>query len=37
WKRWLDACELGLQAGAFDSKRVVGRQELKRGLRALTA
>lgn len=35
--RWFDMCELGLRAGATGTKRLVGRKELKRGLKALLA
>ncbi|CAM9155421.1 unnamed protein product [Scytosiphon promiscuus] len=37
WNRWFDTCELGLRAGAAGTKRLVGRNELRRGLRALSA
>ncbi|CAM9723875.1 unnamed protein product, partial [Ectocarpus sp. 8 AP-2014] len=37
WERWFDMCELGLRAGAAGNKRLVGRIELRRGLKALSA
>ncbi|CBN78026.1 hypothetical protein Esi_0082_0041 [Ectocarpus siliculosus] len=37
WERWFDMCELGLRAGAAGNKRLVGRTELRRGLKALSA
>ncbi|CAM9493322.1 unnamed protein product [Ectocarpus fasciculatus] len=37
WERWFDMCELGLRAGAAGKKRLVGRTELRRGLKALSA
>lgn len=35
--RWFDTCDLGLRAGAAGTKRLVGRNELRRGLKALSA
>ncbi|CAM9126272.1 unnamed protein product, partial [Laminaria digitata] len=38
WERWFDTCELGLRAGGEEgARRLVGRNELRRGLKALSA